>query len=70
MKKRIVALLLVVSALSMLGGCKKVECELCGDEEYCKNYEIDGEKYKLCEDCIEDMEELKELGESFKNLFD
>lgn len=60
MKKKAVILVVASSLLLMgLAGCKKkVECDLCGEKQYCKQYEILDEKSNICNDCKKEIEEI------------
>lgn len=72
MKKVIRKALIVTSVatmmcLSLVGCAKKTECELCGEEKKCKEYEAElmGESNSgwFCNDCAETMEEqIKAFG--------
>ncbi len=65
MKKRISKLAVVVLTVIMmamsLAGCKKVECDGCGEKKSCTKYEILGEELNFCKDCKEDLEALGSL---------
>lgn len=56
MKKKLMALLLVVATMSVaLVGCKKkTECAICGDRERCREYM--GER--VCDDCYDDIKDF------------
>lgn len=60
MKKRIVAILLVLVALStLLFGCKKkTECDFCGEMARCDTIKIWGEECNICDDCRAEWDEL------------
>ena len=65
MKKRITklaALTLTVIMMAMsLAGCKKVECDICGEKASCTKYEFLGEEINVCKDCKKDIEALGSL---------
>lgn len=60
MKKLICVLLLIVVLASLLAGCGKFECDLCGEEKTGKQHkeEIAGEELVICDDCYETLEDL------------
>ena len=60
MKKKLMALLLVVATMSVaLVGCKKkTECALCGDVEKCEKYK--GDYY--CSECYEGLKAIEGIG--------
>lgn len=70
MKKKLTRVAVVgIMALMMTGfaGCKKVECDFCGEEKKCKTEEMMGEEINICKDCEKDMEEI---ADEVKDLFD
>ena len=66
--KKVISLILAAIMLFTLAvtlcSCEKVECDLCGNEDY-KNKmtveEVFGEKIYYCKDCKEDLEALGDL---------
>lgn len=67
MKKRFAKLaaltgVLVIVALSAVG-CKKVECDICGEVKKCSTEEILGKEYHICNDCEKQLEEFSSLFE-------
>ena len=63
MKKRLMALLLVVGtmAIALVGCKKKTDCELCGKEAKCQEYK--GEY--VCDSCYDGLKALEGLGNMF-----
>lgn len=65
MKKRtskLAALICTLAILAMcLGGCKKVECDFCGETKKCQTMEVFGEKVNICKDCKADLDALGSL---------
>ena len=62
MKKKATALLLVIATALTLTACGKFTCGLCGEEKSGKSYktEVLGEKITICEDCHDDIQELRD----------
>lgn len=60
MKKRVIAIVLMLVALStLLVGCKKkVQCESCGKVARCSTVKILGEETYMCDDCLDEWNEL------------
>ncbi len=59
MKKRLLVTLFALMALvTLLVGCKKVECDICGETKSCKTEELFGQEIHYCKDCQEDLEKL------------
>ena len=58
MKKRMVALLCLVSMLFCLTACGKTECDLCGETKRCKTYENEllGITMEICDDCKNEIQ--------------
>lgn len=79
MKKKTLKVVVVAGLLTLMmvgfAGCKKTECEGCGEMKSCSTYESEllGE-LELCKDCKSEMKEaekeLEELADDFKNLLD
>lgn len=67
MKKRtskLITLLCTLAIFAMcLGGCKKVECDICGETKKCQTKEVLGEKINVCDDC---QAGLDVIGSMFK----
>ena len=67
MKKRLVKLAALTGVLVMVAmgtmGCKKVECDFCGEMKKCSTEEVFGNEVNICKDCEEDLETL---GSMFK----
>ena len=65
MKKRVSKILVIAFTTAMmamsLAGCKKVECDICGDKKSCTKYEMFGEEINICKDCKKDLESLGSL---------
>ncbi|MBP3621149.1 MAG: hypothetical protein J6J16_05260 [Lachnospiraceae bacterium] len=66
-----VTTLAALMSLSLVGCAKKTECEGCGEEKKCKEYEMtfmgETESGWLCKDCAEDTEAMCEsMGIDFK----
>lgn len=49
-----------VVALSAFGCQKTTECDGCGDEKKCSEYEMLDEKVWFCDDCAEAIEEIQD----------
>lgn len=61
--KKIISLLLVVVALAtMLTACGKFECEACGEEKSGKKHKVEvlDEEATICDECYEELQELKD----------
>ncbi len=71
MKKKLARVAAVAGIVTLMAvgfaGCKKVECDFCGEEKKCKTEEVFGEEMNICKDCEKDMEDL---AEDMKDLFD
>lgn len=52
--------LLLTVVLSAVG-CKKVECDFCGETKSGKTMEVWGEEVGICKDCEKDLKELGSL---------
>lgn len=65
MRKRLVRVAVVTSLLVTIAlsavGCKKVECDICGEKKSGKVTEVFGEEIAICNDCQKDLEELGNL---------
>lgn len=63
MKKKIFAYVAIALVMAMcLVGCKKkTECDGCGEVKKCDQYEFDGEKVWMCDDCHDTLEALNNL---------
>lgn len=65
MKKRtskLVAFICTLAILAMcLGGCKKVECDICGETKKCQTMEVFGEKINVCNDCKAGLDAIGSL---------
>ena len=79
MKKKTLKVVVVAGLLTLMmvgfAGCKKTECEGCGEMKSCSTYDsaLLGE-VELCKDCKSEMKEaekeLEELSEDLKDLFE
>ncbi|MBQ9767005.1 MAG: hypothetical protein IJW37_02750 [Lachnospiraceae bacterium] len=79
MKKRTLKLVVVAGLMTLMmvgfAGCKKTECEGCGEMKSCSTYDsaLLGE-IELCKDCKSEMKEaekeLEELADELEGLFD
>lgn len=62
MKKRLTRMMVLTGLLVVVAvgavGCKKVECDFCGETKKCKTEEVFGEEVNICSDCEEDLEDL------------
>ncbi len=65
MKKKLIALLMVVAAAASLTACgEPFTCDICGEEKTGKSYTetVMGAEITYCRDCHDELEELsKEL---------
>jgi len=65
MKKKLarVAVVAGITTLMMVGfaGCKKTECDFCGEEKRCSTEEFFGQEMNICKDCEEDMEDIGKM---------
>ena len=62
MKKWMGLSLLAVVMVMMLTACGKFECGMCNEEKSGKKHktEVFGEEIVICDDCYEDIQELKD----------
>ena len=63
MKKLVCVLLCICLLAALFAGCiAYFECDLCGEETFGIKHtgELMGEEVEYCDDCKEDMEELKD----------
>ncbi|MBQ9119539.1 MAG: hypothetical protein IJY09_05725 [Lachnospiraceae bacterium] len=69
MKKRIAKLTALTGLLVMVAmgtiGCKKVECDICGEKARCSTEKVLGQEINICKDCEEDLEDI---GNSISSL--
>lgn len=65
MRKRVSKFLVITFTAAMmamsLAGCKKVECDFCGEKKSCTKYEVLGEEFNICKACKKDLEALGSL---------
>lgn len=63
MKKMVKFAALLALVATLLCGCSKFECDLCGEEQFGKKYtfEILGQEVEYCKDCKEGLDELGNL---------
>lgn len=61
MKKLALVLVLLLTVVTLVS-CGKFTCDLCGEEKSGKQHkeEILGEEIVYCQDCYDDLEELKD----------
>lgn len=70
MKKKLLRILALVGLVTMmtvgLAGCKKTECEWCGEIKHCKNVHLSllGE-YNMCKECRKLVEPISDNLEQF-----
>lgn len=57
-KAAVVAGMMIMTALSVAGCGKKVECDFCGEVKKCKTETIFGEEIHYCSDCEKELQEL------------
>ena len=60
----LLAVMLLTVCLSVTACGKKAECSLCGEEYPVRKMEMEevfGEEVYVCEDCMEDLEDLGNL---------
>ncbi len=71
MKKRFTKLAALTGLLAMVAmsamGCKKVECDVCGETKKCTTEEIFGEEVSICKDC---QKELEDAANALEDLLD
>ena len=62
-KRALAAVLAAVSLMTLLAGCGKFTCDICGDESGGRKYkgEVLGMEVVYCKDCHDGLEELKDL---------
>ena len=60
MKKRMLAMILVMLTVLSLAGCGKFTCDLCSQEKSGKKHTetVMGQKVTICNDCYKQLEEL------------
>lgn len=59
MKKRTIGLVLVtILCITVLAGCGKKVCSICGEKKSGKTKTVLGEKVFICNDCTKEMEDL------------
>ena len=57
--KRVVVLLLALAMIVGLAACGgKTTCDVCGESKKCKTIEVLGEKMNICDDCMDQINEL------------
>lgn len=65
MKKRLTKAVVLTSLLLTVAlgaiGCKKVECDFCGETKRCSTTEIFGEEVNICKDCEKDLEDFASM---------
>jgi hypothetical protein len=59
-KIALVTSVVLVFALGAFGCKKTTECDGCGEKAKCSEYEVLGEKVWFCEDCEDDINDLKD----------
>ena len=68
--KKLIGLLLLLSMLAtLLTGCGKFTCDLCGEERSGKQYkeEILGEEIVYCRECYDELKALEEGANDLKD---
>lgn len=58
--KRVVSIILtVIFMIAMLTSCEtKAKCDFCGEEKSCKTKTVLGDEIKVCNDCLDELNEL------------
>ena len=68
MKKFVAILALCIVMVAVLAACNPTTCDLCGAKDVDTTaVEVDGEESYLCDECAEDIEELKEAADEVKD---
>lgn len=62
MKKNLVrTMLAAIVVLSMTACGTKAVCDICGEEKTCKKKEALGEELMICNDCMDELENLADM---------
>ena len=71
MKKRIMAVCLMVAMVMSLTACGKFTCDLCGKEKSGKQYTyvLFGNEIVYCKDCKQNVEDMKATGKEILSIF-